>query len=578
MGRSWFVPALIGGVVFLLYAGALRFGFVYDDGFQVVDNPWLTAARYIPRFFTRHVWAFAGISGMYWRPLFLLWLFVQRSIFGVNPVAWHATTVLMHAIATALVFVLARRLSSDRTTAAIAALIFGVHPALIESVTWVSGVSDPLLAVVFIPSFLFFLSWQERRSRAALAGSLVFYALALMAKEPALVLVALVAAYAWFVGGPQAIGPRSALQKLRAAIYATLPYLPVTIAYLGVRWLIITSRIVYMSSAPTLLQQLLTAPSLLWFYLRLLVWPGPISPEYDLDLITGFSVLHVLAPVLAIAAAVVAIKYWSRHLERDGDTRAGLVSFSAVWIVIPILPVLYLKGLTNHDFAHARYLYLPCIGFGLLIALAVRMLPGSGVRIAGVPARHFAAALVVVFALAAANLVQQVYWTNDLVLFSRGMSIAPKNPTAVDNLAIEYGKRGQYDRAIALLNSALQNDPYDWHANFSLGYTYFVLGRYAEAEPLIEKAVRLRPIDADPDQYAYLGLTANRLGNLPKAEWAVRHAIQRAPEVVRYHYALALILEAEGKLAQASEEFRAVLRLDPSNAAVRQRLSRISGN
>src|SRR5690349_16405814 len=128
--NRWTIPALVAGAVCLLYAGTLAFGFVYDDVFQIVDNGWLTSARYIPRYFTSHVWAFAGISGVYWRPLFLLWLFVQRAFFGLNPAGWHAATIVMHGAATVLVFVLAKRLTGDRATATMAALIFGIHPAL----------------------------------------------------------------------------------------------------------------------------------------------------------------------------------------------------------------------------------------------------------------------------------------------------------------------------------------------------------------------------------------------------------------------------------------------------------------
>src|SRR5512147_2429668 len=111
--HHWALPAVIGAAVSLLYAGTLVFGFVYDDNFQIVNNDWLTSARYITRFFTSHVWTFAGVSGVYWRPLFLLWLFVQHAAFGVSPLGWHAATVLMHACATLLVFALARRLTAD---------------------------------------------------------------------------------------------------------------------------------------------------------------------------------------------------------------------------------------------------------------------------------------------------------------------------------------------------------------------------------------------------------------------------------------------------------------------------------
>src|SRR5512141_1199994 len=137
----WVLPVILAILVYLVYAGTLAFGFVYDDVFEIVDNPWLTVSH-IPQYFTRHVWAFSRAYGVYWRPLFLLWLLLNKALIGLHAAGWHASTVLMHAVATALVYRLGVRLTRDRATAAMAALIFGVHPALIESVAWISGVSD----------------------------------------------------------------------------------------------------------------------------------------------------------------------------------------------------------------------------------------------------------------------------------------------------------------------------------------------------------------------------------------------------------------------------------------------------
>ncbi len=111
--KRWLPPALVGGLVCLVYVATLGFQFVYDDAFQILDNSWLSW-HYIPQYFTRHVWAFSGVSGMYWRPLFLLWLLAQHALFGANPAGWHAATVLLHALAAMLVYVLAHRLTRDR--------------------------------------------------------------------------------------------------------------------------------------------------------------------------------------------------------------------------------------------------------------------------------------------------------------------------------------------------------------------------------------------------------------------------------------------------------------------------------
>ena len=554
--KPWAPPALACGLVFLIYAGAVCFEFVYDDTTQILQNPWLTSFSYLPRYFTSHVWAFANIAGAYWRPLFLIWLLLHRILFGTHPAMWHLDSVLLHVAATGFVYLLARRLTRDRAARLIAALIFGLHPALIESVAWISGVTDPLLAVCLVPAFLTFLNWRESRSPRWLATSLVLYALALMSKEPAIVLGPLIFIYAWIYSNHRSTG------RLRDAFAAVVPYIPVTIIYLAIH-LLVLQRVSYSRTLATPARTLLTAPSLLLFYLRTLVFPAVISPHYNFKLVTAFSAIRVLLPCLVLIAAAVLL-YLSARGDRD---RSHLTAFASTWILLPLLPAFYLAPQGPHDFAHARYLYLPCIGFGIIVAAAIRRLR--------VPAMQAGVAGAIVVLLAAGTAAQQRYWTNDMTLFSRGVAVAPDNPTALTGLGIEIGKRGRYPEAINLFQRALAIDSDDWHPNFSLGYTYFILGRYAEAEPLIARAVAINPWGADPDQFAYLGLVESKLGDLPKAEWAVRQAVRRQPNREQFRFALALILEQEGKLPDAVKELKETLAINPNNASARGRLDRL---
>lgn len=66
-----------------------------------------------------------------------------------------------------------------------------------------------------------------------------------------------------------------------------------------------------------------------------------------------------------------------------------------------------------------------------------------------------------------------------------------------------------------------------------------------------------------------------KLGDLSKAESAVRQAAQRQPQREQYRYALGLIFEQEGKLAEAAQEFKATVAINPNNADARARLARI---
>ena len=116
----------------------------------------------IPSYFTTDVWSYVNReSANYYRPVFLLWLMLNYQTLGLDHAAWHASAVLAHALATLLLFFLARRLTGDETAAAIAALIFGVHPVHVEGVAWVSGATEPLWAMLFFATLLLFVARQE---------------------------------------------------------------------------------------------------------------------------------------------------------------------------------------------------------------------------------------------------------------------------------------------------------------------------------------------------------------------------------------------------------------------------------
>src|SRR5690349_17865714 len=146
---AWWVIAMVFALTFAAYAPTLRYQFVHDDRGQIVENPAVHSWAAVPTYFTAQVWA--GVMpeevGNYYRPLFLMWLRINNVIFGNHAWGWHLTTVLAHILATLLVYLLACRLGVGREVSLAAALLFGLHPAHIEAVAWISGVTEPLLAI-----------------------------------------------------------------------------------------------------------------------------------------------------------------------------------------------------------------------------------------------------------------------------------------------------------------------------------------------------------------------------------------------------------------------------------------------
>ena len=357
-----YLPLLVSLIAVLTYVATVKFQFVYDDNQQIVGDGLIRSWQNLPLLFKTDVWRFwnPNVVGNYWRPLFMVWLLVNFQLFGLNPVGWHLSSIVLHAVATYLCYRVAERVTGDFRIAAGAALIFAVHPVHIETVAWISGATDTLMTVFFLSSLLCFLrADREKKLRWTLLSALLF-ACALLCKEPALALpLAAIGCVALF---PREGESRHWRQTgLALALYGAvivLYFVARNRALVGVTH----SRILL--SAETLL---LTWPSLAWFYLRHLLWPGGLALFYDQPPVLRVDWPHFWLPVTVIVAVTAAVVAGVRQQLR-------LAGFALLLLLLPLGPAFFFPALVPVDYAHDRYLYLPCFGFALLAMLCLQRL------------------------------------------------------------------------------------------------------------------------------------------------------------------------------------------------------------
>src|SRR5580692_12809825 len=108
-----------------VYSPAARLGFVnYDDDGYLYGNSHVAAGVTWPNI----KWALRTRDMSNYHPLTWLSYELDVSLFGVAPRAMHIENVLLHAVNTALLFILLRWMTGDVWPSAFAAGIFGVHP------------------------------------------------------------------------------------------------------------------------------------------------------------------------------------------------------------------------------------------------------------------------------------------------------------------------------------------------------------------------------------------------------------------------------------------------------------------
>jgi hypothetical protein len=551
-----------------VYIAALRYQFVFDDPDQIVYNAAVHSATSIPHYFTSDVSPHASADevGNFYRPVFLLWLLVNYKIGGLDPIWWHATSLAVHLLVTLLVYLLAFRMTRDELLAGGSALLFGLHPVHIEAVAWISGVTEPLLAVFFLTAFLCFINsrtvGRTSRQRWWLVASLGLYGLAVLEKETAIVLPAVIFIYEWLYEAndeSEAVEPKKDHGRLFRSSAGALPYFGLTAVYLVSRWLALKGlgHAITPLSVKTIV---LTWPSVWMFYVRLLVWPIGLSAFYDTPYITSLSIRDFVVPVLVIGIIAATLYFWSRS--------SRLVGFFSIWTLLPILPLLNVSVFKDGEIAHDRYLYLPSIGFCVLLAVAVRHLKLGSTRFHGMRIAQLFVFLGLACFFGLATWSQESIWASDLSLASRGVAIAPRNIIAANNLGKELALRGDYDSAIPLFRQVTDRKAGYWLAHFNLGYVYYRVGNLPEAERYLRKAIELNANDAAG--YRILGYTLLEVGRVDEAESVLRRAIELRSEAPNQHYALGTILKKKGDLDGALKEFKLELSFNPNHAQARQ--------
>lgn len=553
----------LGVVLFITsiaYLGTLQFSFVYDDIHQIVFNPFIKSWRYVPQYFVSSVWKQMSplLVGNYYRPLFLLWLRVNNAVFGLSEMGWHLTTVLIHVLVTFLVYRVIKKLTGRFTVAWLTALIFGLHPIHHEVVAWVSGTTESLFAVMFLAAFLAYLRSLESSRMIWLTLSAVLYGLALLCKETAIVLPALVFACDWIAASSQDPLDRiGTVQRFGRAVLPSAFYLPVAAAYLIERTRVLSGLGHSLTDVPVS-AWLLTLPSILVLYLKHWLFPVHLTGFYDLFYQSHLSLSGVVIPALVLVA--IAGVAWM--LRKDLGIRA--TGYAAAWVVIPLLPALDTFVFGNGELVHDRYFYVPSIGASLLVALIIEWALAGQPIVFGQPVRIVGAALVLSIVLGLCTVREASYWRNDFILFSHGNQIAPHNSAALNNLAAELIIRNENQVAQTLLEAAYRKDPEDGRLVFNLGRLNYAQKQYSKSEKYARETIRLDPYPSD--SYILLGQALLQQGRMQEASQTLRDGVRLNPYDPNLHTIYGIVLKMNGDCVGASSQFNDAIALNPSDA------------
>jgi hypothetical protein len=434
VSRAMQCACVLVAAVALAYANALAASYQFDDFAAILANP-----------------ATHGLAG-WWqalpgiRPLLKL-SYALGAELGGGVVAAHVLNIAIHAANACLLWALWRRWLPSLTpslervdvVALLGALLFALHPAATEAVTYASGRSISLAATFMLAALLAHDASRMEPSRRALAwAGPALFALALGVRETALVMPVIPLLRAWATG--QSL--RVELRRLRRYAFVCVAAALVATATPGYHVFFGVSLATRDFATQTMGQVLAHG--------YLITHPLAGFVNIDPDLRTPAAWSPLLSAHALLLAALVAAMFASRR-------RQPWLAFAIGWYFLQLAPANSL--LPRLDLANDRHLYLALAGPMLALACVL-------VRVAARGRTRALACALVAFALCA-------------------------------TLALATSRRNaDYRSETALWQATVRDSPYKARAWLNLGYAYRLDGDLARAAAAYRCALLLEPANA----------------------------------------------------------------------------------
>jgi protein O-mannosyl-transferase len=458
-------------LVLLVYGSSLGHGFVWDDNYVIVNNPMLEKLSNIPRFFLSE--DTIEESTGYYRPMTYVSFALERAVWGVNPLGYHLTNLLLHLTTALLFFGASVALFKKERLAFLAALILALHPVAAETVNFLSGGRNTLLSACF--ALLSLLCYVKKRPLAALAS----FTLAVFSKEFALLLPAV---FLWY---------DCRLQREPFRLRRYLPYLVPIAGYLTLRSFAVQKANFL---AALSFSDLVKAPYFVVRFALNMIAPVQLKVLYEVNpgMVSGVVCLVLLAAVL-----------WVVYRFRDQEE----VLLGSCWFFIFLLPVVNIIPLHTTTQMADRYAYFSLMGFALLLASLINRANGRMVTAGAV-------ALGAVYGLV--DIRQTGFWKNDITFFTQMTQDAPGHFAGFKNLGMGYFQKG--DTAQALKYLALADAKPGISVKFLIGDAYLLWKENAPdlAEKALLRALELEPYNPEP--YMILAMISNQKGDQARAQ------------------------------------------------------------
>ena len=569
---------IIAVCVVLAYANTFCVPFIFDDQINIVEN---SSIRNLSSVYQMLAPPFGmGVSG---RPVINFTLALNYAISGENPWSYHLLNLLIHLSAALCLFGIVRRtFLSDRlkgryggaaTPLAFGcALLWALHPLQTQAVTYTIQRCESFMGLCFLLTFYFAIrGWLSVDQRQWHLAALLSFLIGIGTKEVIVVAPVLLFVYdlIFFQGSMRDVLRRSHL------LYAGLVFGLLTLGFLVAAGGTTSSGTGRMTFSA--LDYWVTQPEVILHYLKLTIWPYPLSLDYDWPIAKP----HDSWPAIIITAGLILFSVWALWKRMP-------IGFCAAWFFAVLAPT---SLIPLPDVAFEHRMYIPSIAivvitvtgvYGLIDVATKRWSKSEAV---GNVMRRKGAIYLILFvgpALVILTYARNINYGSDVSIWAAAVQSYLENSRAQANLGNALLQEGDLRSAMGHLYKALHIEtknaqryrgaltyyeylrvrPVYAKVQDNIGWAWLQKGNAVTAIEHFQEVLKVNPDNTVA--LAHMGTALYFLGKRDDSLDYFRRAILLKPSDPAIQVNYGVTLRLQGRLIEAMEQFQAALRLMPN--------------